>query len=123
MDVTVSTLRALILRWQTWAGCTTQEMARLIALRDKIEVQADFASLGIQIEADGPGFTADPEQRAATVTLDLTGDEMDLLLAAGRAYQWRQGLPRYATDEILALPEWLQAQIKDAQAMEAVIRQ
>ena len=119
MDVTVSTLRALILRWHTWAGSTAQEMARLVALRDRIEAQADFPALGIEIDADLPGFSGLPQVDDRTVTLDLSREDMDLLLAATRAYQWRQDFGRWITDEITALPAWLRAQINEAQAVEA----
>jgi hypothetical protein len=123
MQFEATVLQAAFLRASTWSGGTPQQMGALVDICDKLDAQIiePLAELGVILGDNGgihwqAGATLD-----ATVTIDLSAQELATLHDAVRTRRWQE-MDRAITRIVVALPGWLNTLSQEAQDYETVQR-
>jgi hypothetical protein len=123
MQFKATALQAAFIRSSTWSGGTPGQMGALVDICDKLDAQIiePLAELGVILGDNGgihwqAGATLD-----ATVTIDLSAQELATLHDAVRTRRWQE-MDRAITRIVVALPEWLNTLSQEARECEAFQR-
>lgn len=125
MEMQCSVFQAQVMVGLTYCPGTAMELGARRGLRQELAVQlfTQQAPLSIQLDRGMVGITGDiQDAREFVVTVDLTREQLDLLIQSVGTKQWPAVLGDDLEEAIIGIQEYLQGQINDMQTLEMLER-